>query len=77
MVSPSLCSLRATLKPLSVAILNLVPGVEAPGQVDGPFTQAEGMCALVHCLCSALGMVACFTVFLIVTVFWAQKHKLF
>lgn len=60
-----------------VAVQKLVPQVEVSGQKEGPFTQADGRCALVHCLCNALGVVDCLTVFLIIMVFWPQKHKFF
>lgn len=56
-----------------VAVQKLVPQVEVSGQKEGPFTQADGRCALVHCLCNALGVVDCLTVFLIIMVFWPQK----
>lgn len=39
---------RAPLKPILQA--------EVPGQVDEPFPQADQLCVLAWCLCSALGM---------------------
>lgn len=46
---------------------------EAPNQVDMPFTQEDSEYVLVHCLCIALGVVACQELSAVVSDLWGPE----